>query len=81
MCMVTLLPGGYTDNKWFTQKTSRLHAIYHQMICQNQFHTCKTTVKVYGPSGSPITFWIFLSLNENSHVQVINIAQHCRGVV
>ena len=26
-------------------------------------------------------FGCFLSPKENSHVQVLNIAQHCRGVV
>ena len=45
---------------------------------KNQCKTWETAVKVYGPSGSPITF---LSPNENSHVKVLNIAQHCRGVV
>ena len=38
MCMVTLLPGGYTDNTWFTQETSHLHGIYYQMICPTQIN-------------------------------------------
>ena len=82
MCMVTLLPGGYTDNKWFTQKTSHLHAIYYQMISPTQISfTPGKQLKVYGPSGTPISFWMFLSPNENSHTYVSDIAQHCRGVV
>ena len=43
-----LLPGGYTDNKWFTQKTSHLHV---NISSTNQCHNWKTAVKVYGPSG------------------------------
>ena len=86
MCMVTLLPCGYTDNKWFTQKTSHLHAIYHQMICPTQIsftlQVGKQLYKFMDQVVHQLYFGCFLSPYENNfHVQVLDITQHCRGVV
>ena len=73
MCTVTILPGGYTDNEWFTQETSHLHGIDHQMICPTQINvTPENSCTILW--ASPITY---LSPNENSHVKVLNIAEHC----
>ena len=78
MCMVTILPA---DTLTVSGSLRKHHTYMHIKIDlsnKNQCNTRKTAVKVYGPSGSSVTF---LSPNENSHVKVLNIAQHCLGVV
>ena len=61
MCMVTLLTGGYTDNKWFTQKKSHLHAIYHQIMRPTQisFTPRKQLQKCMSHVVHQLHFWVF----------------------